>query len=126
MNVVGIVAQLMVRLQISQTALKYGPVPEPDALIAHVRICGGPGRATALGYPTPGFPHVSPNRSSDAQGVRQTGWRYFRTHRNGRHGPSRDSNNLFLAKDNTATGFTTRKNTGTNQAHRRRLIHKLR
>lgn len=32
---------------------------EPSALIAHVRICGGPGRATALGYPTPPvFPGV--------------------------------------------------------------------
>ena len=26
---------------------------EPDALVAHVRICGGLGRAIALVYPTP-------------------------------------------------------------------------
>lgn len=25
---------------------------EPDASIAHVRICGGPGRATSSAYPT--------------------------------------------------------------------------
>jgi hypothetical protein len=28
---------------------------EPDAGILHVRICGGPGRATARVYPTPIF-----------------------------------------------------------------------
>ena len=26
---------------------------EPDAVIPHVRICGGPGAANARGYPTP-------------------------------------------------------------------------
>src|SRR5271157_4157688 len=26
---------------------------EPDAVVLHVRICGGPGRVTARGYPTP-------------------------------------------------------------------------
>jgi hypothetical protein len=29
---------------------------EPDALIGHVRVCGGSGRATARFYPAEGFP----------------------------------------------------------------------
>ena len=32
---------------------------EPDALIAHVRICGGRGLATALVYPTNDLPWFS-------------------------------------------------------------------
>ena len=36
------------------TAVQRTHVPEePDAGIPHVRICGGPGRATARVYPTP-------------------------------------------------------------------------
>ena len=36
------------------TAAQRTHVPEePDAGIPHVRICGGPGRATARVYPTP-------------------------------------------------------------------------
>ncbi len=40
--------------------MRYAANPcheEPDASIAHVRICGGRGRVTALGYPTGLGPH---------------------------------------------------------------------
>lgn len=45
---------------------------EPDASIAHVRICGGPGRATSSAYPTHGR-HAGPGNRRLAPAT-ATGW----------------------------------------------------
>jgi len=42
------------RSRISKAAGPEGPLARRDALIAHVRICGGWGKATSLVYPTNG------------------------------------------------------------------------
>src|SRR5271168_1855527 len=42
---------------------------EPDAVVLHVRICGGPGRVTARGYPTRGGPGSLAPLGSPARGT---------------------------------------------------------